>query len=229
MKVFSGNLLRPICVSIAVAALTAVTVFIVSYLLVPVTGVRVQGDKMLPERAVIQAMPDHASLITLNTWTLERKLKSNPWVERVSIAREWDSGIVAVQVEERFAVLDAETEDREVILAADGTKLPGLGGAEIQSIGVGEQRLEEVVGAMKVLESNGVELEYVEEVGSGGVRATVGGRTVRFSGRVGPEQARTLEDLMQRNPDANVFDLRSPERVVIGPRKDEPANASTEG
>lgn len=220
MKVFSGNLLRSICVSLAVAALTAVTVFIVSYLLVPVTGMRVEGEKMLPERAVSQAIPDHASLVTLNTWTLERKLKSNPWVEDVVVSRKWDSGIVLVQVEERRAVLDAETVGRKVVLAADGTELPGLGGADIRSVGVGEERLEEVVGAMKVLESSGVELESIEAVGSGGVRAKVGGNVVLFSGNVEPEQARALEDLMRKNPDANVFDLRSPERVVVGPEKE---------
>lgn len=232
MKVFRGKLLRPICVSLAVAALTAVTVFIVSYLLVPVTGVQVGGERMLPERAVSQAIPDHASLITLNTWTLERKLKSNPWVEGVSVSRKWDSGIVSVQVEERRAVLDAETVGREVILAADGTELPGLGGADIRSVGIGEDRLEEVVGAMKVLENSGVELESIEAVGSGGVRAAVGGRVVRFGGNVEPEQARALEELMRKNPDASVFDLRSPERVVVGlekePRK-RPASSASEG
>lgn len=229
MRVFKGNLLRPICVSIAVAALTAATVFIVSYLLVPVTGIQVRGERMLPEKAVRNAVPDRASLVTLNSWTLERRLKSNLWVEGISVSRNWNSGIVAVQVEERRAVLSANLDGRDVVLASDGTRLPGLGGADIQSVELDEDRLKEVVGGMKVLESSGVELESVDEVSAGGVRATARGRVVRFSGEVGAEQARALGGLMEKNPEAGVFDLRSPERVVVGEPRKSAADGAPDG
>ncbi len=230
MNLFGAdNLLRSICVSVAVAILTAIAVFILSYLLVPVEKIEVKGERMLPEKAVKQTVPDHASLITLNSWTLERSLKSNLWVEGISVSRDWGSDIVVVQVEERRPVLSADLGGRERFFAADGVELPGSGGVEVETFELDEDRLREVVGAIKVLESSGVELQSVESVGSGGVRATMGDRVVRFSGKVGAEQARAIEEIIAENPKAGVFDLRYSDRVVVGGLREGRANAAPDG
>jgi len=201
---------------VAVAVLTTATVFALSYLTLPVAGVQVTGARMFPESEAWNAVPDRASLLTLNTAALEREIESNPWIEGAVVTRDWESGIVTVQVEERRAILDAEVHGRRVILATDGTELPGLGGASLRRVELDEDQLGEILDFAKVLESNGVRLDSVDEAGPSGVEATVQGRTVVFAGRVGEGQARALEEVMSEHPDARVFDLRSPERVVVG-------------
>ena len=200
----------------AVAALTTVIVFLSSYLAFPVTGVQVTGARMFPESEAWNAVPDRASLLTLNTASLERKIESNPWVESAVVTKNWDSGIVTVQVKERRAVLDAEVDGRRVILAADGARLPGLGGADLGRVELDEDQLGEILDFARVLENNGVRLDSVDEVGPGGIEATVEGRRVVFSEGVSGEQARALEDIMGEYPGAWIFDLRSPGRVVVG-------------
>ncbi|MDP8949846.1 MAG: FtsQ-type POTRA domain-containing protein, partial [Actinomycetota bacterium] len=96
----------------AVAALTTVTVFVASYLILPVAGVQVTGARMFPESEAWYAVPARASLLTLNTASLEREVESNPWVKSAMVTRDWESGIVTVQVEERRAILDAEIDGR---------------------------------------------------------------------------------------------------------------------
>jgi hypothetical protein len=201
---------------VAVAAITTVVVFVASYLTVPVTGVQVVGARMYPESEAWNAVPDRASLLTLNADSLEGKVESNPWVEGAIVTKNWDSGIVAVEVEERRAVLDAEVDGRRVILASDGSRLPEPGGADLERVELGEDLLGEIVEFARVLESNGVRLDSVDEAGPGGIEATVEGRRVVFSGEVGAGQARSLEGVMSEHPDAAVFDLRSPQRVVVG-------------
>jgi cell division septal protein FtsQ len=201
---------------VAAAALTTVTVLIVSYLCLPVTGLQVVGARMFPESEAWNAVPDHASLLTLNTASLEREVESNPWVESAIVTKDWESGIVTVQVEERRAVLDAEVDGRRVILAADGEELPGLGGASLGRVGLDEDQLEEVLEFARTLESNGVRLDSVNKAGPGGIEATVEGRRVVFSGGVGGEQARALKGIMSDHSGAGIFDLRSPQRVVVG-------------
>ena len=219
------NLLRALAISAAVAALTTVVVFVSAYLVVPVAGVQVIGARMFPESEAWNAVPDRASLLTLNTAALERKAKSNPWVKGVVVTKNWDSGIVTVEVEERRAVLDAEVEGRRVIVAADGAKLPQLGGADLERVELDEDLLGEVLEFARVLERNSVRLDSVDEAGPGGIEATVEGRRVVFSGRVGDEQVRTLEEVMGEHPDAPIFDLRSPQRVVVGG----PSNGGADG
>ena len=219
------NLLRALVISAAVAALTTVVVFVGAYLTVPVAGVQVVGARMLPESEAWNAVPDRASLLTLNTAALERKVRSNLWVKGAVVTKNWDSGIVTVEVEERRAVLDAEVEGRRVIVAADGAKLPELGGADLERIELDEDLLGDVLEFARVLESNGVKLDSVDEAGPGGIEATVEGRRVVFSGGVGDEQARTLEEVMGEHPDAPIFDLRSPQRVVVGG----PSNGGADG
>jgi POTRA domain, FtsQ-type len=180
---------------------------------------------MFPESEAWYAVPDRASLLTLNTTALERKVESNPWVESAVVTKNWDSGIVMVEVEERRAVLDAEVDGRRMILAEDGTRLPGLGGADLGRVELDENRLGEIVEFASVLENNEVALDSVNGVGAGGVEATVEGRRVVFSGSVGGEQARALEDIMGEHPEARIFDLRSPGRVVVGG----PSNGGTDG
>ena len=210
------NLLRAFLLSAAVAALTTTTVFVISYLCAPVTGVQVIGARMFPELEVWNAIPNRASLLTLNAATLQKKIESNPWVEGAVVTKNWDSGIVTVQVEERRAVLDAEVDGRRTILAADGTRLPGLGGADLERVELDEDLLGEVVEFARVLDSNGVRLDSIDEAGPGGIEATVEGRRVVFSGDISDGQARVLEGVMAEHPGAEIFDLRSPQRVVVG-------------
>ena len=210
------NLLRAFLLSAAVAALTTTTVFVISYLCAPVTGVQVIGARMFPELEVWNAIPNRASLLTLNAATLQKKIESNPWVEGAVVTKNWDSGIVTVQVEERRAVLDAEVDGRRTILAADGTRLPGLGGADLERVELDEDLLGEVVEFARVLDSNGVRLDSIDEAGPRGIEATVEGRRVVFSGDISDGQARVLEGVMSEHPDAEIFDLRSPQRVVVG-------------
>jgi hypothetical protein len=210
------NLLRAILLSAAVAALTTATVIVISYLSAPVAGVQVIGARMFPELEAWNAIPNRASLLTINAATLQEKIESNPWVEGAVVTKNWDSGIVTVQVEERRAVLDAEVDGRRTILAADGTRLPGLGGADLERVERDEDLLGEVVEFARVLDSNGVRLDSIDEAGPGGIEATVEGRRVVFSGDISGGQARVLEGVMAEHPDAEIFDLRSPQRVVVG-------------
>jgi hypothetical protein len=224
------KLLRALAISVAVAVFTTLVVFIVSYLVAPVAGVQVIGARMFPESEAEEAVPDHASLLTLNAPALERKIESNPWVKGAVVTKNWDSGIVTVKVEERQAVLDAEIDGRRVILASDGTRLPGLGGADLKRIELDEDLLGEVVEFARVLESNGIRLDSVDAAGPGGIEATVEGRRVVFSRGVSAGQAQALEEIMNEHPDAVIFDLRSPRRVVVGGPSDGGANgAGSEG
>jgi hypothetical protein len=68
----------------------------------------------------------------------------------------------------------------------------------------------------RILESNGVRLDSVDDAGPGGIEATVEGRSVVFSGSVDGGQARALAGIMGDHPEARIFDLRSPQRVVAG-------------
>ena len=210
------NLLRALTISAAVAALTTVVVFVVAYLTVPVAGVQVVGARMFPESEAWKAVPERASLLTLNTAALERKIESNLWVKDAVVTKNWNSGIVTVEVEERRAVLDAEVEGRRVIVAADGAELPELGGADLERVELDEDLLGKVLEFARVLESNSVRLDSVDEAGPGGIEATVEGRRVVFAGVVSDEQAQTLEEVMGEHPDAPIFDIRSPQRVVVG-------------
>jgi POTRA domain, FtsQ-type len=210
------NLLHALALSAAVAALTTATVIVISYLSAPVAGVQVIGARMFPELEAWNAIPNRASLLTLNAATLQEKIESNPWVEGAVVTKNWDSGIVTVQVEERRAVLDAEVDGQRTILAADGTRLPGLGGADLERVELDEDLLGEVVEFARVLDSNGVRLDSIDEAGPGGIEATVEGRRVVFSGDISDGQARVLEGVMAEHPDAEIFDLRTPQRVVVG-------------
>ena len=216
MRASTRQVLQSLCIATAVAALTAAVIYMASYLIYPVTGIEVKGAHMFPETQARTAVPDYASLITLNSTMLERKIKSNLWVKSVNVRKDWDSGIVAVEVKERRAVLDAEIEGHREVFAADGTELPGLGGANLERVEMGEDQLEGILRAGKVLASNGIALESVDDVGAGGVRAKVGGRTVIFTGDVGDAQVEALPEVMSENRRASRFDLRSEGRVVVG-------------
>ncbi|MGH3089600.1 MAG: hypothetical protein ACRDSJ_20120 [Rubrobacteraceae bacterium] len=72
-----------------------------------------------------------------------------------------------------------------------------------------------ILEAARVFEDNGARFGSVDGVGPGGVEATVGGRSVIFSGSVGAERARALVDLMEDHPEVSLFDLRSPDRVIV--------------
>jgi hypothetical protein len=215
-----GRYLRSICLSVAVAAVTAAAVFVFSYLVFPVTGIQVTGARMLPESQVWGAVSDHASLLTLNPETLEHKIETNPWVEGAEVTKKWRSGIVLVQVEERRAVLNGVLDGREIVLAADGEELPGLGGASLDRVEVDEDQVEDILDAGRTLETNGIALESVDAVGAGGIEATVEGRRIFFADGLEDGQARALPDVMEEHPEAPHFDLRSSGRVVVGAAPD---------
>lgn len=207
---------RSIALSVTVALLTAGAVYVAAYLTYPVTGMRFQGTRMYPESEAWSSVPENASLLTLNAATLQGNIESNPWVESAEVTKNWDSGIVVVEVEERHAVVNAEVEGRTRPYALDGTELPGLGGADLSKVGTDRIGLGEVLAAGRVLEKGGVTLNSVDGIGQGGVEATVEGRSVLFGSSVDAEQAEALEGIMAENPDAEVFDLRSSGRVLVG-------------
>lgn len=209
-------MIRALVISAAAAALTALAALTISYLLFPVTGVEVQGARMFSQSEAWNAVPGYASLPSLNADALERKIETNPWVEGAEVLKDWESGIVVVQVEERRAVLDGDLRGRRVVFSADGTELPGLGGAGLERVGLDEVQLEEILKVGEVLGENGILLESVDEVGAAGVEATVEGRRVFLATEVDNGQVRALQDLFGEHPEAPYFDLRSPERVVVG-------------
>jgi hypothetical protein len=210
------RLLRAVVLSAAVAALTAVVVYAGAYLLFPVTGLEVTGARMFPESEAWRALPDRASLLTLNTGALERKIESNPWVQGAEVLKNWESGIVTVEVKERRTVLSGLLNGREVFYSADGTELPGLGGARLGRVELDAGRLEEILGLVGTLRESGAKLESVDGAGAHGVTVIVDGRRVLLSGDVGRDQALALEGIMEEHPEAPYFDLRSPGRVVVG-------------
>ncbi len=224
--------LYSIAASVVAAVLTAFTALFVSYLLFPVTGIEVQSARMLPESEAWEAVPKHASLPFLNSEALERRMTSNPWVKGAKVLKDWESGIVTVEVEERRAILNADLGDRRVVLAEDGTELPGLGGADLERVGLDEVQLEEILRVGEVLEENGVVLESIDGAGAGGVEATVEGRRVLFADGLEDGQARALNDFVEEYAEASYFDLRPPSRVVIGAepgREAESRPRSTDG
>lgn len=210
------SLVASITAAVSAAVLAALVAYAGSYLLFPVTGLEVEGARMFPERGAWQALPDHASLLTLDAATLEQEIEANPWVKGAEVLKNQDSGIVTVEVEERRAVLGGTLGGREVFFAADGTELPGAGGARLTRVGLDEGRLEEVLGIVEVVEGSGIRLEAVSGADASGVAVTVRGRRVLLSGAVAEGQLRALDGLMEEYPEAPYFDLRSPERVVVG-------------
>jgi cell division protein FtsQ len=199
-----------------VAVATTLTVLLVAYLNFPVKGVRVEGALMYPESEVTDAIPDNASLLTLNKKMVEEKVESNPWVEGAEVNENWNSGIVTVQVKERRPMLNADVDGREIILSSDGKELPGLGGARLARLELDRDQVGEILDFANTLHENGVRLDSIDGVGAGGIRATVAGRPVIFSGDVTDGQAEALKNIMPQHPGAPVFDLRSPDRVVVG-------------
>lgn len=210
------RLLKPIAISACVAVLTGLVALVVSYLLFPVTGVEIQNARMFPESEAWEAVPSYASLISLNSDALERRIETNPWVKGVEVLKDWESGIVTVEVEERNAVLNADLNGNRVAVAADGTRLPGLGGADLERVRLDDVQLAEILRVGEMLEQNGVVLNSVDGVGAGGVEATVEGRRVLFGGGMESGQALAFKDLVEEHSEAPYFDLRSPERVVVG-------------
>ena len=215
MALLLRKFLRPVAISGAVALLTAFAALTISYLLFPVTGVEVKGARMFPESEAWEAFPEHASLLLLNLDAIERRIESNPWVKGAKVLKDWESGIVTVEVEERRPVLDGDLGGRRIVLSADGTELPGLGGAGLKRIEIDEVQLEEILRVGEVLEENGVTVDSINGVDAKGVEASVEGRSVLFTGNVGGGQIRVLEGLIEKHPETPYFDLRSPERVVI--------------
>jgi hypothetical protein len=199
-----------------VAVATTLTVLLVTYLNFPVKGVRVEGARMYPESMVVNAIPNNASLLTLNKKLLEEKVESHPWVQGAEVNENWNSGIVTVQVQERRPILYAEVDGREIILSADGEELPGLGGAGLTRMELDRDQVGEILDFANTLHENGVGIDSIDGVEAGGIRATVAGRPVIFSRDVTDGQAEALKNVMPEHPDAQVFDLRSPDRVVVG-------------
>jgi hypothetical protein len=171
---------------------------------------------MYPESEVVNVIPDNASLLTLNKKVLEEKVESHPWVQGAEVNENWNSGIVTVQVQERRPILYAEVDGREIILSADGKELSGLGGAGLTRLELDRDQVGEILDFAKTLHRNGVGIDTIDGVDAGGIRATVAGRPVIFSRDVTDGQAEALKNIMPQHRDARVFDLRSPDRVVVG-------------
>ena len=171
---------------------------------------------MYDQSVAASAIPDHASLLTLNKERLADKVESNPWVEGAKVNENWKSGIVTVQVKERRPMLYAEVDGREIVLSSDGKQLPGLGGADLARLELDRDQAGEILEFAKTLHENGVRLDSIDGVGAGGISATVEGRPVIFSRDVSDGQAQALRNIIPEHPDARVFDLRSPDRVVVG-------------
>jgi POTRA domain, FtsQ-type len=171
---------------------------------------------MYPESEVANAIPNNASLLTLNNKKLEREVESNPWVQGAGVNENWNSGIVTVEVKERWPVLYAEVDGREIVLSSDGEELPGLGGAGLARLELDRDQVGEILDFANKLHENGVRLDSIDAVGAGGIRATLAGRPVIFTRDVTGGQAEALKNIMPEHPGARVFDLRSPDRVVVG-------------
>jgi hypothetical protein len=201
---------------VATAAATTLILILITYLAFPVTGVRVEGARMYPESEVTDVIPDHASLLTLNEEMLKRNLESNPWVKGTEVNEDWDSGIVMIQVEERRPVLDADVDGRRFVLSADGQELPGPGGAGLERVELDRDQVGEILVFARTLHSSGLTLDSIDGAGAAGFEATVEGRDVIFSENVGERRVIALKHIMPEHPEARVFDLRSPERVVVG-------------
>ena len=184
---------------------------------------------MFPEREAWAALPDRPSLLTLDEEEMEREIETNPWVKAAKVLKNRESGIVVVEVEERRAVLNGKLGRTSGVWAVDGTELPGLGGARLERVGLDEGRLEEILDIGEAMERNGVRLDSVDGVGASGVEATVEGRRVLFSGGVGAGQVRALGEVMGEHPEAPYFDLRSPERVVVGVSEGDDPSARSHG
>ena len=184
---------------------------------------------MFPESEAWKAFPKHASLLLLNLDALERRIESNPWVKGAEVLKDWESGIVTVEVEERRPVLHGDLGGRRIVLSADGTELPGLGGVGLKRVAIDELQLEEILRVGEVLDENEVALDSVDGVDAKGVEATVEGHRVLFAGDVGSGQALALKGLIEEHPETPYFDLRSPERVVTGAEPDEDSAAETGG
>ncbi len=213
--------MRAILISAATAVATTLIVVLITYLSFPVTGVRVEGAKMYPKYEAASTISDHASLLTLNNELLERRVKSNPWVQSAEVNENWKSGIVTVQVEERRPVLNAEVGGRRFVMSSEGKELPGLGGASLERVELDRDQVGEILEFARALHESGLSLDSVDKVGAGGIGTTVEGRRVIFSRDVGERRAMALEHIMPEHPDARVFDLRSPERVVVGAPRQE--------
>ncbi|HET7272731.1 MAG TPA: hypothetical protein VFI90_16795 [Rubrobacter sp.] len=126
-------------------------------------------------------------------------------------------------------MLDADVDGRRIILSSDGKELPGLGGAGLERVKLDRDQVGEILEFTRVLNRSGVTLDSVDGAGAGGIEATVEGRPVIFSGDVGERQAEALKDIMPEHPDARVFDLRSPERVVVGAPSPDETNSESRG
>lgn len=205
---------------VAFVALALCTLSIASYLLFPVEQVSVEGNQRLPEEEILQNIPEHASLPTVSARRLHGQVESNPWVEGVSVNKSWRSDTVTVQVEERTPSLNVRLAGGEsIVVAEDGTRLPGLGGESLPEVELDADRLDEVQSIQRTLDEGGVEVASVNSVDARGIVLSVvrpegPNAQAIVSDDVGIGQARVLEDLLGERPEARYFDLRTPERVV---------------
>ncbi len=205
---------------VAFGALALCAFAIVSYLLFPVEQVNVEDNQRLPEEEILQNIPERTSLIAISARSLYNDVNSNPWVEGVNVNKNWRSGTVTVQVEERNPSLNVKLQNGEsVVVAEDGTRLPGLGGSSLPEVELDADRLDEVQSIQRTLDEGGVEVKSVNSVGAQGIVFSVSraeGQDARViaSEDVGIGQARVLDDLLRERPEARYFDLRTPGRVI---------------
>ena len=149
----------------------------------------------------------------------------------LSVNKSWRSGTVTVQVEERVPSLNVKLQSGgSVVVAEDGTRLPGLGGASLPEVELDADRLDEVQSIQRTLDEGGIEVESVNSVGAQGIVFSVSrseGPDARVitSDDVRIGQVRVLDNLLRERPEARYFDLRTPERVIAS--KEPPTDSAS--
>ncbi|MGI8650226.1 MAG: cell division protein FtsQ/DivIB [Rubrobacter sp.] len=202
-------------VSVAAGVVAAATIFVGAYVAFPLESVSVEGTEMLPKSKVEQLVSSRTSLLTLNAASLKEEIEASPWVEDATISRDWQKREVIVDVDERVAVLRASVDGKTEILASDGASLPGDGDMDLPVVELESWQTSEVLAVARAIEDGGAGLESVDSVGVEGISATVAGRKILLSDSVKTEQIEALGDVFRENPEAAVFDLRSPGRIIV--------------
>ncbi len=134
-------------------SLLVVAGLIASWFILPIWKVEVSGSHQLRPRQIAKlanALPKQPWLWVTN-WRA-KALMQNPFVQSVIIEKQFP-GRVSIRITERqaFALLKEPHHD-PVVLARDGTILPGAKKPKLEIIGWGANRLGEALAALQELE-----------------------------------------------------------------------------
>src|SRR5665811_2003652 len=182
-----SNMARLIRFLMVVAALAGLVWLIQSPFLsvsrVVVLGAdQVDVDGVLEEQGVVEGR----AMVALNLDETERRLRADPWVEEVTLAREWPT-TVRVEVVERTPAVNVRFTNGWSIVAADGTVLEktetpvsGLPQAEFDAVASRDGGTDlQVVGAVEYLASLAPQYraDAVVRPTTDGIEASVDGYT----------------------------------------------------